>query len=118
MVLNLVAKVSNRQKSEFLLQVCVETCPTAMWTWTTQHYNEEMDDLSIVDRKEMYCIPGVNKFDARKACILHSFWGWFHLFAQRLMYGAIQVLRNTFFWKFDTYPPPRSTNNVEPYVFV
>ena len=52
------------------LQLCVEKCPKEMWTWTKQYYNEEVDELSIVDRKEMYCIPGVNKFDARKACVL------------------------------------------------
>ena len=32
--------------------------------------------------------------------------------------GVIQVLRNAFFWKFDTHPPPRNANNVEPYIFV
>ena len=30
---------------------------------------------------------------------------------------AIQVLRNAFFWKLDTHPPPRNTNNVEPHIF-
>ena len=34
-----------------------------------------------------------------------------------LLVGAIQALRNTF-WKFDTHPPPRNANNVEPYIFV
>ena len=33
-------------------------------------------------------------------------------------YGAIQVLRNFFSWKFDTPPPPRNANNVEPNTFV
>ena len=32
--------------------------------------------------------------------------------------GAIQVLRNTFFWKLDHHPPPRNANNIEPYTFV
>ena len=32
--------------------------------------------------------------------------------------GAIQVLLNTFSWKFDHHPPPRNANNVEPYTFV
>ena len=31
--------------------------------------------------------------------------------------GAIQVLRNAFSWKFDTHPPPRNANNIEPYIF-
>ena len=33
-------------------------------------------------------------------------------------FGAIQVLRNAFSWKFDLHPPPRNANNVEPYTFV
>ena len=33
-------------------------------------------------------------------------------------YWAIDVLRNVFFWKFDTHPPPRNANNVDPYIFV
>ena len=35
-------------------------------------------------------------------------------------YGAIQVLRNAFFWKLDPHPPPpppRNANNIEPYTF-
>ena len=32
--------------------------------------------------------------------------------------GAIQVLRNVFFWKIDTHPPPHNANNIEPYTFV
>ena len=35
-----------------------------------------------------------------------------------LFQGAIQVLRNVFFWKLDPHPPPRNANNVEPYTFV
>ena len=31
---------------------------------------------------------------------------------------GIQVLRNAFFWKFDTHPPPRNSSNVELYIFV
>ena len=32
--------------------------------------------------------------------------------------GAIQVLRNAFFWRFRHPPPPRNTNNVDTYIFV
>ena len=33
-------------------------------------------------------------------------------------FGAIQVLRNVFFWKLDPHPPPCTANNVKPYTFV
>ena len=29
--------------------------------------------------------------------------------------GAIQVLRNAFFWKLDPHPPPCNANNIEPH---
>ena len=32
--------------------------------------------------------------------------------------GTIHELRNAFSRKFDTHPPPRNANNVEPYTFV
>ena len=32
--------------------------------------------------------------------------------------GAIQVLHNVFFWKFDPHPPPRNASNIELYTFV
>ena len=33
-------------------------------------------------------------------------------------WGAIQVLRNAFFWELDPHPPPHNANNIEPYTFV
>ena len=35
-----------------------------------------------------------------------------------MILGAIQVLRNAFFWKLDPHPPPRNANNIEPYTYV
>ena len=41
-----------------------------------------------------------------------------------ILKGAIQVLRNAFFWKLkfisrlDPHPPPRNANNIEPYTCV
>ena len=43
-----------------------------------------------------------------KKCVI-IFWG--------IVLGAIQVLRNAFFWKLDPHPPPRTANNIEPYTF-
>ena len=41
-----------------------------------------------------------------------------YLVSNVTLYGAIQVLRNAFLWRFDPHPPPRNANNVELYTFV
>ena len=33
-------------------------------------------------------------------------------------YGPFKCYITLLFWKFDTHPPPRNANNVEPYIFV
>ncbi|KAI0213013.1 Choline transporter-like protein 4 [Lamellibrachia satsuma] len=48
-------------------QVCVGHCPPRLWTWQIQHYKEQVNDYHIIDRKNMYCRPGVNPFDPRKS---------------------------------------------------
>ena len=56
---------------------------------------------------------GVQTYNA--SLISHSFNDVILAFSN---FGAIQVLRNAFFWKLNPHLPPRNANNIEPYTFV